>query len=435
MLSIMCKMRKFTDSVLTDFHFAYIIIVIKFLFALIRSKRDFFIGADRKGEASMKKELVAMILAGGQGSRLGALTSQVAKPAVPFGGKYKIIDFALSNCSNSGVDTVGVLTQYKPLDLNAHIGNGAPWDLDIRRGGITLLPPYMRKTSGEWYRGTANAVYQNLAYLEQYRPEYILILSGDHIYKMDYSQMLAYHKAKNADVSIAVINVDPEEAKRFGILNINGDRRILDFEEKPKRPKSNLASMGIYIFNYGLLKQVLEEDSRAERSAHDFGKNIIPAMLSAGQKLYAYPFVGYWRDIGTVTSLWQANLDLLAGDSSLDLYQKDWQIYTKSTDLPPQYIAPSAKIENSMISQGCLIYGTLRRCVVYPGVTVEEGSSAEDSVIMPGCRICSGARIKKAILCDRVILEPSVTVGNGTDIEVVSAGTRLRCETAAEFAG
>ena len=383
----------------------------------------------------MKKEIVAMILAGGQGSRLGALTSQVAKPAVPFGGKYKMIDFVLSNCSNSGVDTVGVLTQYKPLDLNAHIGNGTPWDLDIRRGGISLLPPYMRKTSAEWYRGTANAVYQNLAYLEQYDPEYVLILSGDHIYKMDYSQMLAHHKAKGADVSIAVVDVAPEEAKRFGILNVNGDRRILDFEEKPRHPKSTLASMGVYIFHYPVLKQALVEDNAKEHSAHDFGKNIIPSLLSAGKALYAYPFVGYWRDIGTIESIWQANLDLLAPDNPLDLYHKDWKIYTKSNDLPPHYIAPSAKVENAMMSQGCCIYGTVRRCVISPGVTVEENAVVEDSVIMSDCRICSGAHLKKAILCEHVTLENSVSVGDGIKIEVISADTRIHREPAAEFAG
>lgn len=383
----------------------------------------------------MKKELVAMVLAGGQGSRLGVLTSRIAKPAVPFGGKYKMIDFVLSNCSNSGVDTVGVLTQYKPLDLNAHIGNGAPWDLDIRRGGISLLPPYMRKTTAEWYRGTANAIYQNLTYLEQYHPEYVLILSGDHIYKMDYSQMLAHHKKKGADASIAVVDVPPEETKRFGILNVNGDRRILDFEEKPRHPKSTLASMGVYIFNYTILKQVLEEDNNKERSAHDFGKNIIPSMLEAGKKLYAYPFVGYWRDIGTVESIWQANLDLLLPDSPLNLYSKDWKIYTQPNDLPPHFIASSAKVENSMISQGCCIYGTVRRCVVFPGVTIEENAVAEDSVIMADSRICSGARLKKAILCERVTLENDVIVGNGTDIEVIDSDARIRRDTADVVAG
>ena len=377
----------------------------------------------------MKKKLVAMILAGGQGSRLGALTSHVAKPAVPFGGKYKMIDFVLSNCTNSGVDTVGVLTQYKPLDLNAHIGNGAPWDLDVRRGGISLLPPYMRKTTAEWYRGTANAVYQNLAYLEQYNPEYVLILSGDHIYKMDYSKMLEHHIKKKAEASIAVIDVPQEEAKRFGILNINGDRRILDFEEKPRHPKSTLASMGVYIFNYEVLKQALTEDNEKERSAHDFGKNIIPSLLESGSSLYAYPFTGYWRDIGTVNSIWQANLDLLSPDNPLDLYNKDWQIYTRPSDLPPHYIASCAVAETSMISQGCSIYGTVRRCVVFPNVTVEKDAVVEDSVIMSGCRICSGAHVKKAILCEQVTVNPGTFIGNSTEIEIISPETQFHQES------
>lgn len=377
----------------------------------------------------MKKELVAMILAGGQGSRLGALTSHIAKPAVPFGGKYKMIDFVLSNCTNSGVDTVGVLTQYKPLDLNAHIGNGAPWDLNVRRGGISLLPPYMRKTTAEWYRGTANAVFQNLEYLEQYNPDYVLVLSGDHIYKMDYSKMLEHHRKKGAEASIAVIDVPQEEAKRFGILNINGDRRILDFEEKPRHPKSTLASMGVYIFNYEVLKQVLTEDNEKERSAHDFGKNIIPSMLESGRKLYAYPFTGYWRDIGTISSIWQANLDLLSPDNPLDLYNKDWQIYTRPNDLPPHYIASSALVENSIISQGCNIYGTVKRCVVFPGVTVEKDAVVEDSVLMSNCQICSSAHVKRAILCEQVTLQSGTFIGNSTDIQIISPDTQFQPES------
>lgn len=383
----------------------------------------------------MRKELVAMILAGGQGNRLGALTAQVAKPAVPFGGKYRMIDFALSNCSNSGVDTVGVLTQYKPLDLNAHIGNGAPWDLDIRRGGIRLLPPYMRKSSAEWYRGTANAIYQNLAYLEQYSPAYVLILSGDHIYKMDYRQMLEHHKQKGADVSLAVVDVPPEEAKRFGILNIDGEHKILDFEEKPRHPKSTLASMGVYLFNYPVLRQCLEEDSCREGSVHDFGKNIIPDLLASDRQVYAYPFAGYWRDIGTVQSLWQANLDLLEPDNPFNLYHKDWQIYTKSNDLPPQYIASSALLEKAMVTQGCCIYGTVRHSVLFPGVTVEEGALVEDSVLFPGCRICSGAQVKNAVLSEQVVLEPNSCVRGDSTIRVVPANTRIRQEPAAATAG
>lgn len=377
----------------------------------------------------MKKEVVAMILAGGQGSRLGALTARLAKPAVPFGGKYKMIDFALSNCSNSGIDTVGVLTQYKPLDLNGHIGNGAPWDLDVRRGGISLLPPYMRKTKGEWYCGTANAVYQNLGYLEQYHPEYVLILSGDHVYKMDYRKMLEHHKKTGAEATVAVIDVPPDEACRFGILNIDGDRKILDFEEKPKRPKSTLASMGVYIFNYRGLKQVLTEDSRAEKSAHDFGKNIIPAMLESGCPLYAYPFTGYWRDIGTLQSIWQANLDLLSPENPLDLYNENWQIYTRPNDLPPHYIAADAAVEKSMISPGCNIYGTVRHCVVFPGVTVEREAFAEDSVLMAGSRICSGSHVKKSILCENVTIRSGQLMNGGTEIEVISSDMPVLCDS------
>lgn len=369
--------------------------------------------------------MVAMILAGGQGSRLGALTAHVAKPAVSFGGKYKIIDFVLSNCTNSGLDTVGVLTQYKPLDLNAHIGNGAPWDLDVRRGGISLLPPYMRKTSAQWYHGTANAVYQNLEYLEQYQPEYVLILSGDHIYKMDYSDMLIHHKKKGAELTVAVIDVPKEEAKRFGILNINGDRRILDFEEKPRQPKSTLASMGVYIFNYDVLKRVLKEDEQKEKSAHDFGKNIIPSMLESGISLYAYPFAGYWKDIGTPESIWQANMDLLSPENPLELYGNDWQIYTRPNDLPPHYISYDAKVEQSIISQGCTIHGTVKRSVLFPGVTVEKDAIVEDSVVMSDCVISSFSHVKKAIVCEQIKIQPGICVGNGTEVEIISGEPKI----------
>lgn len=364
--------------------------------------------------------MVAMILAGGQGSRLGALTAHVAKPAVSFGGKYKIIDFVLSNCTNSGLDTVGVLTQYKPLDLNAHIGNGAPWDLDVRRGGISLLPPYMRKSSAQWYHGTANAVYQNLEYLEQYQPEYVLILSGDHIYKMDYSDMLIHHKRKGAELTVAVIDVPKEEAKRFGILNINGDRRILDFEEKPRQPKSTLASMGVYIFNYDVLKRVLKEDEQKEKSAHDFGKNIIPSMLESGMSLYAYPFAGYWKDIGTPESIWQANMDLLSPENPLELYCDHWPIYTRPGDLPPHYISSDARVEQAIISQGCTIHGTVKRSVLFPGVTVEKGAVVEDSVVMADCIISSFSHVKKGIVCEKIVIQPGALAGNRSEVEIIN---------------
>ena len=383
----------------------------------------------------VKKEMMALILAGGQGSRLGALTKNVAKPAVAFGGKYKIIDFVLSNCSNSGIDTVGVLTQYKPLDLNAHIGIGTPWDLDIHHGGVSILPPYMDEKVGTWYKGTANAVYQNLGYLDRYDPEYVLILSGDHIYKMDYSKMLKYHKEKEADATIAVIDVTNEEAKRFGIMNTNADGRIIEFEEKPKKPKSTLASMGVYIFNYKTLKRFLIDDEADEKSAHDFGKNIIPAMLTSFQKLYTYRFEGYWRDIGTIESIWDTNMDLIRPDNDLDLFSDSWKIYTKSSDLPPQYVGPTAKICNSLISEGCQIYGTVENSIIFPGVTILENSLVKDSIIMSDTVIESDVAIRKAILCNHVLVHGKNEIGDGESIEVVEEDSEIASDSYAKAVG
>lgn len=366
-----------------------------------------------------------MILAGGQGSRLGALTKHVAKPAVSFGGKYKIIDFVLSNCSNSGIDTVGVLTQYKPLDLNAHIGIGTPWDLDMHHGGVTLLPPYMHQKSGSWYKGTANAVYQNLSYLEQYQPDYVLILSGDHIYTMNYGKMLQFHKEKKADVTVASIDVSEKEAKRFGILTADTSGKILEFEEKPAQPKSRLASMGIYIFTYEKLKEVLTLDEKDPNSANDFGKNILPYMLQASHRVFTYRFEGYWRDIGTIESIWEANMDLIRAEKPFDIFSDKWKIYTKSRDLPPQYIASTATIRNSMISEGCRIYGQVENSILFPGVTVLEHSRIADSIVMSDATIESHVEIQKAIICPNVHIPSHHCIGNGHRIEVWKEGVGI----------
>ena len=366
-----------------------------------------------------KKDMVALILAGGQGNRLGELTKKVAKPAVAFGGKYKIIDFALSNCSNSGIDTVGVLTQYRPLDLNAHIGIGAPWDLDMRHGGVSILPPYMQKDVVTWYKGTANAVYQNLEYLDRYDPEHVLILSGDHIYKMDYSKMLKAHKKSGADATIAVINVSYDEAKRFGIMTANEEGRIVEFEEKPQQPKSTLASMGVYIFDYQTLRSFLVDDEANPDSSHDFGKNIIPSMLKNSKKLYTYNFEGYWRDIGTIDSIWETNMDIIRPESGLDLFNDKWKIYTSSTYSPPQFIGESAKIDNSLISEGCVIKGTVKNSIIFTGAVVEEGAVIEDSLVMLDCIIKKDAVIKKSIICNRAVVEEGVTIDDGTEIRVI----------------
>ena len=373
-----------------------------------------------------KKEMIAMLLAGGQGSRLGVLTSKVAKPAVAFGGKYRIIDFPLSNCINSGIDTVGVLTQYQPLRLNTHIGIGIPWDLDRNVGGVSVLPPYEKSTNSEWYTGTANAIYQNLNYIETYNPDYVLILSGDHIYKMDYEVMLDFHKANNADVTIAAMPVPMEEASRFGIVVTDDDGRIKEFEEKPEHPSSNLASMGIYIFTYKQLRKYLVADAKDKDSKHDFGMNIIPAMLNDNKKLYAWEFDGYWKDVGTVDSLWEANMDLLK-DKDLDLYniKKDWKIYTEDTLGKPQIIGEKAEVKNSLVTQGCMVNGTVEGSVLFNNVNVGEGAKVVDSVLMPGVLVEEGAEIYKAIIDENVVVKAGTVINSeAKEVELVSDNSR-----------
>ncbi len=358
-----------------------------------------------------KKECVAMLLAGGQGSRLYALTHDMAKPAVPYGGKYRIIDFPLSNCVNSGIDTVGVLTQYQPLVLNDYIGNGQPWDLDKQYGGAHCLPPYQTALGAEWYKGTANAIYQNIAFVERYAPEYVIILSGDHIYKMDYNKMLEFHKKKGADATIAVQTVTLEEATRLGIMTANEDDIITEFEEKPKHPKSTLASMGIYIFTWSKLKQYLIENENNPNEDKDFGKAIIPNMLNAGEKMVAYPFEGYWRDVGTLDSLWEANMDLLNPNIPIDLYDPDWKMYSRNPIMPPQYIGADAVIENSMVTDGCSVNGTVDFSILFEGVTVEAGATFTDSIIMPGSVIKSGAIVEYAIVGENCVVEAGAQIG------------------------
>lgn len=381
-----------------------------------------------------KKECVAMLLAGGQGSRLHVLTQKMAKPAVPFGGKYRIIDFPLSNCVNSGIDTVGVLTQYSPLVLNDYIGTGQHWDLDRLYGGVHILPPYQSVSGASWYAGTANAIYQNMAFIERYDPEYVLILSGDHIYKMDYSKMLEEHKARQADCTIAVLEVPLEEASRFGIMNCDENGNVYEFEEKPAHPKSNLASMGIYIFNWKLLRQHLIDDEANPDSSKDFGKNIIPAMLEQNRKLTTYHFSDYWKDVGTIDSLWEANMDLLRENKPFDLYDPAWKIYTRNPVAPPHFIARNAKVSNSMIAEGCRIYGDVDCSVLFSGVTIEEGAIVRDSIIMPDAVIKAGTVVDYAIIgADGEIME-NCTVGQrpesdpGSDdwgIAVVGPGVRV----------
>ena len=357
------------------------------------------------------KECIAMLLAGGQGSRLYALTQKLAKPAVPFGGKYRIIDFPLSNCVNSGIDTVGILTQYQPLVLNEYIGNGQPWDLDRLYGGVHVLPPYQKSGGSDWYKGTANAIYQNINFIDRYDPEYVLILSGDHIYKMDYSRMLAYHKEQKADCTIAVLEVPWAEASRFGIMTANAEGVITKFEEKPKEPKSNLASMGIYIFSWKKLREYLERDEATPNSDNDFGKNIIPAMLGEGQRMCAYPFEGYWKDVGTIDSLWEANMDLLNPNVPLDVWDESWKIYSRTAAQPPHHITSQAHVENSMITEGCEVEGEVDFSVLFSNVKVHPGAVVRDSIVMPGCVIEEGAQVHYAILAENVVVKKGAIVG------------------------
>ena len=368
-----------------------------------------------RGEDMIKKEMIAMLLAGGQGSRLGVLTSKVAKPAVAFGGKYRIIDFPLSNCINSGVDTVGVLTQYQPLRLNTHIGIGIPWDLDRNIGGVTVLPPYEKSTNSEWYTGTANAIYQNLEYMESYNPEYVLILSGDHIYKMDYEVMLDFHKANNAEVTIAVMPVPMEEASRFGIMIADENHRITEFEEKPEHPRSNLASMGIYIFNWKTLKEALI--AMADQPALDFGKHVIPYCHEKGAPLYAYEFTGYWKDVGTLSSYWEANMELIDIVPEFNLYEEYWKIYTKSEIQPPDYIAADSVVERSIIGDGSEVYGEVYNSVIGCGVTIGKGTVIRDSIIMNQTQIGEGCEINKAIIAENVVVGNQVKLGVGEEAE------------------
>ena len=362
-----------------------------------------------------KTECLAMLLAGGQGSRLGILTKHIAKPAVPYGGKYRIIDFPLSNCTNSGIDCVGVLTQYQPLELNDYIGNGAAWDLDREGGGVHVLSPYQQIKGTEWYKGTANAIYQNIHFIDRYNPEYVAVLSGDHIYKMDYAKMLAYHKEKDAACTIAMLEVPWEEASRFGLMFVNDDGSISEFEEKPKNPRSNKASMGVYIFTWKKLRQYLIDDENNPDSGNDFGHDVIPAMHSAGERMFAYQFDGYWKDVGTIDSLWEANLDLLNPKVDLDLSDDSWRIYCKSTAAPPHFIAAGANVENSMISEGCCIGGEVDYSVLFSGVTVEPGAKVRYAIVMPGTVIKAGAVVEYAIVAENTVIEEGAHVGNSPE--------------------
>lgn len=359
----------------------------------------------------VKKECVAMLLAGGQGSRLYALTKDMAKPAVPYGGKYRIIDFPLSNCVNSGIDTVGVLTQYQPLVLNEYIGNGHPWGLDRVHGGVHVLPPYESSSGKSWYEGTANAIYQNISFIDRYNPEYVAVLSGDHIYKMNYNKMLEFHKAHNADATIAVLEVPWEEAPRFGIMSADENDVIYEFAEKPAQPKSNLASMGVYIFSWQNLKKHLIANENDEGASKDFGKNIIPAMLAEGNKLVAYHFDGYWKDVGTIDSLWEANMDLLSPTVSLDLYDPAWKIYSNNDSRAPQLIGKKATVQNSMVTTGCVIDGSVEFSIISGGVTIEEGAVVMDSILMPGATVKKGAVVEYSIVGENSVIEAGAVIG------------------------
>jgi glucose-1-phosphate adenylyltransferase len=374
----------------------------------------------------LRKECIAMLLAGGQGSRLGVLTRDMAKPAVPFGGKYRIIDFTLSNCINSGIDTVGVLTQYQPLILNNYIGNGQPWDLDRLHGGVNILPPFIRGKAGEWYRGTANAILQNSNFIESYNPDYVLVLSGDHIYKMDYSKMLEFHKRKSADCTIAVIEVPLAEASRFGIMNMRTDDRIFEFEEKPKVPKSSMASMGVYIFSWKKLREYLEADDKDSASANDFGKNVIPAMLKAGERMFAYRFRGYWKDVGTVESLWEANMDLLE-PNLLNLGDASWRIYSRNPIKPPHYVAPGAHVTRSLLTEGSSVYGYVEDSIIFHGAQVGANARVYGSIVLPDAIIGEGAVVEYAVIGEGATVGPGARVGGDQDkgISVVGSGLRV----------
>ena len=359
-----------------------------------------------------KKEMLAMLLAGGQGSRLRNLTENIAKPAVPFGGRYRIIDFTLSNCTNSGIDTVGVLTQYRPFELNAHIGTGAAWDLDRTYGGVYTLPPYMDEKKGNWYEGTAHAIYQNFAFIEKYDPEYILVLSGDHIYKMNYQKMLAFHKKQEADCTIAVIEVPWKDASRFGILNTGDNYRIEEFVEKPEDPKSNLASMGIYIFNWQVLKKTYQKMLAEGKSIEDFGQNIIPEFLEQRKNIYAYPFKGYWKDVGTVESFWEANLEIIDPHHPLDLSDRSWIVYSETLAYPPQYIGPKAEVKNSLGIDGCQVYGKVENSVLFPGAIIDEGAVVKNSVIMGGAHVGRDAIVEKAVVGENATVKEGIVIGS-----------------------
>ncbi len=378
----------------------------------------------------MAKEIVAMILAGGQGSRLYALTDKLAKPAVPFGGKYRIIDFPLSNCVNSGIDTVGILTQYQPFVLNEYIGHGQPWDLDRLYGGVHVLPPYQKASGSDWYKGTANAIYQNLSFIRRFDPEYVIILSGDQICKQDYNDFLQFHKKKNAEFSVAVMEVPWEEASRFGLMVADSDSRITEFQEKPKEPKSNLASMGIYIFNWDILEKYLTEDENNPESSNDFGNDVIPALLRDNRRMYAYRFDGYWKDVGTISSLWEANMEVLDPENSgINLFDDDWKIFSRNSGMPGHFVGSNATIENAMVTDGCRVLGTVRNSILFAGVTVAEGAVVEDSVIMSHTNIRPGAKVTRSIVAENVYIDENATVGapaSGDSKDIATIGNNVR---------
>ena len=359
----------------------------------------------------IQEKVVAMLLAGGQGSRLKTLTSNVAKPAVPFGGKYKIIDFALSNATNSNIKDIGILTQYKPFKLNSHIGIGSVWDFDRNIGGLRILPPFTSEDGGRWFTGTANAIYENIDFLDELNPHHVLVLSGDHIYKMNYNKLLEDHKKNDADVSIAVMEVPWEEASRFGILNVEEDNKIYEFDEKPENPKNNMASMGIYMFNWEVLRHYLIQDNKNKSSAHDFGKNILPMMLNEGKQMFAYSFEGYWKDVGTVRSYWEANMDLLDKENTLGLHDRSWRIYTRNLNLPPQYVAKGSKVTNSLLNEGCVVHGDVENSILSCGVVVEKGAKVSNSVILTNTIIRENAQVNKAVVLDNIIIDEDKEIG------------------------